>query len=132
MTTKETVKAMYDAFATGNIPFILETVSEDFMWHDPSDPSLVPYGGLHKGRTGFMEFFQQLGGNTETTLWQVDDYVSEGETVVAEGKHGFQSKTTGKNAVSEWSMVWKFKNGVPVAGRAYYNTSATEKAFGNN
>jgi len=31
MTTKETVKAMYDAFATGNIPFISETISEDFI-----------------------------------------------------------------------------------------------------
>ena len=132
MTTKETVKAMYDAFATGNIPFILETVSEDFTWQDPSDPSLVPFGGFHNGRAGMMDFFQQLGGNTDTTLFQVDDYTSEGEVVIAEGKHGFQSKKTGKNALLEWSMVWKFKNGIPVAGRAYYNTSASEKAFTGN
>ena len=132
MTPKETLKALYEAFATGNIPFILETISEDFTWRDPSDPSVVPFGGLHKGRSGMTEFFQQLGGSTETTLWQVDNYLTEGETVVAEGKHGFQSKKTGKDAVLEWSMVWKFKNGVPVAGRAYYNTAASEKAFGKN
>jgi len=132
MTTKETVKAIYDAFANGNIPFILETVSENFTWQDPCDPSVVPYGGVHKGRTEFMEFFQQLGGNTDTTLWQVDDYVSEGELVIAEGKHGFQSKKTGKNVLSEWAMTWRFENGVPVAGRAYYNTSDSEKAFNQN
>jgi ketosteroid isomerase-like protein len=50
MTPKETLKAMYDAFATGNIPFILETISEDFTWKDPSDPSVVPFGGLRKGK----------------------------------------------------------------------------------
>src|SRR5437667_4862196 len=104
MTTKETLKAMYDAFGTGNIPFIIETISEDFTWQDPSDPSVAPFGGVHKGRSGMMEFFQQLAGSTETTLWQVDNYVTEGEMVVAEGKHGFQSKKTGKNALLEWSM----------------------------
>ncbi len=132
MSTTETVKALYDAFATGNIPFILENVSEDFTWQDPNDPLIVPYGGLHKGRDGFMQFFQQLGGNTDTSLWQVDDYISEGEMVVAEGKHGFQSKKTGKSALTEWTMVWKFKDGVPVAGKSYYNTAATEKVFNEN
>ncbi|HRH61100.1 MAG TPA: nuclear transport factor 2 family protein [Chitinophagaceae bacterium] len=132
MTTKETVKAMYDAFATGNIPFILETVSENFTWQDPCNPALVPFGGLHKGKAGFMEFFQQLGSSTDTMLWQVDNYVSEGDTVVAEGKHGFQAKTTGKSVISDWSMVWRFENGVPVEGRSYYNTADSEKAFSNN
>src|ERR1700751_2024786 len=99
MTNKETVKAMYDAFGTGNIPFILETVSENFTWQDPNDPSIVPFGGKHTGRAGMTEFFQQLGGNTDTTVWEVNNYVSEGETVVAEGKHGFTSKKTGKSAL---------------------------------
>ncbi|HEY6975216.1 MAG TPA: nuclear transport factor 2 family protein [Chitinophagaceae bacterium] len=132
MTTKETLKALYDAFATGNIPFIIENVSEDFTWQDPSDPAVVPFGGIHKNRTGMMDFFRKLDGSTNTTVWEVDDYVSEGDMVVAEGKHGFESKKTGKSALLEWSMVWKFKNGIPVSGRAYYNTAAAEKAFSEN
>ena|ERR1051326_7942200 len=132
MTTKETVKALYDAFATGNIPFILENISENFTWKDPSDPSLVPFGGEHKGRNGMMNFFQKLDGSTNITLWEVNDYVSEGNRVVAQGKHGFQSRKTGKNALLEWTMVWKLENGIPVSGRAYYNTAASEKAFSEN
>jgi ketosteroid isomerase-like protein len=128
-TKSETVKAIYDAFATGNIPFILESVSEDFTWHDPSNPSIVPYGGTHKGRSGFLEFFQKMGGSTDTTLFQVDGYISEGDKVVATGKHGFHPKTTGKNAVTEWTMIWTFDKDIPVAGRAYYNTSGAENAF---
>src|SRR5690349_20213547 len=132
MTTKETVKALYDAFATGNIPFIIEQVSEDFTWQDPSDPNVVPFGGFHKGKKGMTEFFEKIGESTDTTLWQVDNYVSEGEMVVAEGKHGFQSRKTGKDAILDWTMVWKFKDGVPFAGRAYYNTATSEKAFSEN
>ena len=130
MTTKETVQAVYEAFAAGDIPFILESVSEDFTWQDPCDPSIVPYGGIHKGRSGFGEFFQKLGGSTETTLWEVNEYVCEGNKVVAAGRHGFQSKNTGKSVATDWVMIWRFKESMPVAGRAYYDTSAVEKAFG--
>ena len=129
MTTKETVKALYDAFAAGNIPFILESVSEDFTWQDPCDPAVVPYGGTHKGRSGFGKFFQKLGGSTETTLWEVNEYVCEGNKVVAAGRHGFQSKTAGKSVATDWAMIWTFKESTPVAGRAYYDTSAVEKVF---
>ena len=129
MTPKETLKALYEAFGTGNIPYIIDAVSEDFTWKDPSDPSLVPFGGEHKGKAGMMNFFQQIGDSTELTLWEVNNYVGDEDVVVAEGKHGFKSKKTGKNALLEWSMVWRFQNGKPVAGRAYYNTAASEKAF---
>lgn len=129
MTTTETVKALYDAFAQGNISFILDHVSEDFTWQDPSNASLVPHGGLHKGREGFRQFFQQLGGDSQTRLWQVDNYTAEGNTVVAEGKHGIVANNTGKYVETEWTMIWRFKDGKPVAGRAHYNTAEVEKAF---
>ena len=129
METKETVKALYDAFAGGNIPFILESVSEDFTWQDPCDSSVVPYGGIHKGRSGFGEFFQKLGGSTETTLWEVNEYVCEGNKVVAAGHHGFKTKSGDKSVATDWAMIWTFKEGIPVAGRAYYDTSAVEDAF---
>jgi ketosteroid isomerase-like protein len=130
MATKtETIKAIYNAFATGNIPFILETVSENFTWLDPSNPAIVPYGGLYKGRSGFLEFFQKLGGGSDLTLWQVDDYISGENNVVATGKHGFRVKTTGKEALTEWAMIWTFENDSIIAGRAYYNNTASEHAF---
>ena len=44
-TNKEILVAMYEAFSIGNIPYILDTVSENFIWTDSSDPSLVPHGG---------------------------------------------------------------------------------------
>src|SRR5450432_3042586 len=92
MTVQETVEALYHSFATGNIPFILDHVAEDFTWEDPSDPSIVPYGGLHKNKSGFLEFFQQLGSSTDTTLWEVDEYVADHNRVVATGRHGFKCK----------------------------------------
>lgn len=49
--------------------------------------------------------------------------------VVAIGRHNFRCKKKGKDALTDWAMVWHFKNGEPVSGRAYYNTTAAENAF---
>jgi ketosteroid isomerase-like protein len=129
MSATETVKALYDAFAKGNIPYILDNVSPDFTWTDPSDPSMVPYGGTHKGRDGFKHFFELLNNSSDTRLWQVDHYTSEGNTVVAEGTHGVNVKKNGNNADTDWVLVWRFKDGVPVSGRSYYDTANLHKAF---
>ncbi|HLK31134.1 MAG TPA: nuclear transport factor 2 family protein [Puia sp.] len=129
MNSLDTVKAIYDAFVKGDIPFILEHVSEKFIWQDPCDPAIVPYGGKHSGKAGFLNFFQQLGGNTDTTLFEADEFISEKNKVVAIGRHEFTPKKTGKHAHTDWAMIWTFKNGELVAGRAYYNNAETEKAF---
>ena len=129
MTNTETIKAFYAAFAQGDIPFIIDGISDEFTWQDPSNPSIVPFGGSYKGKKGMMDFFHNIGANVNTTFFQVEDYVSENGTIVASGKHGFKVKQTGKDALLDWTMIWKFKNGVPVSGHSYYNNAASEKAF---
>ena len=129
LTAQETLKAMYDAFGTGNIPFILDHLSEKFTWQDPCDPSIVPYGGKFEGKSEMMQFFQALGGSVDTILWEVDEYISEGDKVAAIGKHGIRCKETGKEAIANWVMVWHFENDEAVWGRSYYNSDDVEKAF---
>lgn len=130
-TNKQTIEALYGAFSVGNVPFILENVADNFTWIDPCDPAIVPHGGKHVGKAGFLNFFQQLGGNVDTTLFEVGSYVSEGDTVVAMGKHGITVRATGKSNLIEWAMVWQFENGVPVGGQSYYDTAGVATAFQN-
>lgn len=130
-TNQQKIEAMYVAFGQGNIPFILESVSENFTWTDPSDPAIVPHGGTYTGRDEFPLFFQRLGGHTTTTRFEVDGYVSEGNTVCALGKHGVTVNATGKSSVIDWVMVWQFEEGIPVRGRNYYDTVSLNEAFKN-
>ena len=130
-TNKETVQAIYDAFGQGNIPFILESVDENFTHFDPSDPNIAPQGGQYNGRNEFLGFFQKLGGSVDTTLWQVDNYVADGNDVVATGKHGVTVKSTGKSGVIEWVMIWHFDHGIPMSIRNYYDTARYEALYQN-
>ncbi|MBA4854022.1 nuclear transport factor 2 family protein [Emticicia sp. BO119] len=128
-TNKETVEAMYQAFGQGNIPFILGTVSEEFTWTDPSNPAIVPQGGTFVGKSGFLDFFEKLSEKVETTLFAVDNYLAEGNTVVASGRHGVRIKTSGQDYTTNWIMIWDFENGKPIKGRSVFDTNQYEALF---
>jgi ketosteroid isomerase-like protein len=129
LTAKEKIKAICEAFASGNIAFILENFSEKFTWHDPCDPFIVPYGGIFKGKKGVSEFFHLLNTNTDMNLFEVHEYIAEDDKVVATGKYEFRSTRTGEHAISEWIVIFHFENDEPLSARMYYNTSDVEKAF---
>jgi uncharacterized protein len=126
---KEKIIALYDAFGQGNIPFILENVADNFTWTDQCDPAIAPQGGTYHGKEGFLQFFHNLGGSTDTTHWQVDKYVAENDTVVAFGKHGVTIKSTGKSILLDWVMIWNFANGHPVSGGSFIDTARYQKMF---
>jgi ketosteroid isomerase-like protein len=128
-STREIIASLYEAFSKGDIPFILDSISDEFTWQDPCNPSIVPFGGRYEGKSGMGNFFQNLGGSVDTTLFNVDSFTSEGDKVVGTGQHGFTVRKNGKKALLDWAMVWKFKGDLPVAGRSYYNTAASENAF---
>lgn len=128
-TNKETIEAIYNAFGQGNIPFILDTVSDEFMWTDPSDPAIIPQGGTFIGKSGFLGFFEKLGDKIDTTHFEVENYLAEGNTVVASGKHGVRVKTSGQEYTNNWIMIWDFENGKPVKGRSVFDTHQYEALF---
>ena len=128
-TARETVEALYEAFGRGDIPAILDAISDDFTWQDPNNPAIVPFGGKYEGKQAMGRFFQNLGGSVDTTLFEVTGYITEGNKVAAIGRHGFTVKSTGKKAILDWVMIWNIQHDTPVSGRSYYNAAVSEQAF---
>jgi ketosteroid isomerase-like protein len=128
-TNKQTVAAIYEAFGQGNIPFILESVDENFTHFDPTDPTITSHGGQFSGKEEFLSFFQKLGGSVDTTLFEVEKIVADGDNVVATGKHCVTIKKTRKSGIIDWVMVWTFKNGTPMSIKNYYDTARIEALY---
>lgn len=61
MSNLETVKAIYDAFGRGDIPFILSCLDENVAWEKWDDNAAqqagVPYMREHRSPEGVMGFF---------------------------------------------------------------------------
>jgi ketosteroid isomerase-like protein len=48
----QVVQRAYAAFSRGDIPALLNTLTEDVEWFIPGPPQILPYAGQRRGREG--------------------------------------------------------------------------------
>ncbi|HEX8293372.1 MAG TPA: nuclear transport factor 2 family protein [Pyrinomonadaceae bacterium] len=125
---KRTVQSIFEAFGRGDIPGVLEHVSEDVTWDAPG-PGVVTYFGDRRGHAGATEFFVQLGTSVDFEHFEPSAFVAEGDRVVALGRERGRVKETGKTFDNEWALVFTFGGGKVVGFRCYENTAAIAEAF---
>jgi hypothetical protein len=128
MTNKERVQSAYGHFANRNIPAILELLSDDVIW-ELRGPSVIPFAGSRKGKEGAMEFFNQLGTSSDFQSFTPQEFIEEGNTVVALGEAIATSRETGKTAHNYWAMVWTFRDGKVIHYRNYSDTYDLAQSF---
>jgi hypothetical protein len=60
---KKLVESLYDAFARGDLQYILERVTDDVEWVNEG-PKSIPYAGKFSGRAGGAAIFRgvKFGG----------------------------------------------------------------------
>ncbi|HJQ33297.1 MAG TPA: nuclear transport factor 2 family protein [Pyrinomonadaceae bacterium] len=126
---KRTVQSIFEAFGRGDVPGVLQHVSEDVSWKAPG-PDAVPYFGDRRGHAGAVEFFQNLGGNVDFEHFEPGAFIAEGGHVVVLGRERGRVKQTGKTFDNEWALVFGFDDGGKVTSfQCYENTAAIAEAF---
>ena len=126
---KRTVRSIFEAFGRGDVPGVLQHVSEDVSWKAPG-PEVVPYFGDRRGHAGAVEFFTQLGTNVNFEQFEPGAFVAEGDRVVVLGRERGHVGRTGKTFDNEWALVFQFDGGGKVASfQCYENTAAIAEAF---
>lgn len=115
MTTTETANAdqvtrIFEAFARGDVAYILDQCAEDVRFTSHLDP-VVPWAGEFSGKANVMSFFQALGVAVEVGAHPVNSLVVQGDTVVATGDVSFRVRESGKAGASAWVYIWKLANG---------------------
>jgi ketosteroid isomerase-like protein len=76
------IKQSYDAFSRGDIPAVIETLSDDVRW---DVPEMLPQGGSFSGRDGAGQFFQALGERYEDLGLDIHDLIDGDERVAGVG-----------------------------------------------
>jgi ketosteroid isomerase-like protein len=130
MTNKEIVQTAFDNFSKGNIPAILEVLSDDVTW-EFNGPSILPFAGLRKGKEGALDFFMQLSTSSDVTSFIPKEYIAEGDRVIALGEATATAKQTGKTAHNRWVMAWTFKEGKVTHYHNYSDTYDLAQSFMN-
>ena len=123
------VKEAYAAFKRGDIPAILNTLSDDVVWFLPGQTSLVPVAGERRGREEVGQFFAALDENQEVKEFEPQEFIAQGEKVVVLGQYRWRVKSTGREFSSDWVHVFTLRDGKVAGFKEYYDTDACADAY---
>jgi ketosteroid isomerase-like protein len=126
---KRVVQTVFEKFGRGDVPGLLEMITEDAEWAAPG-PETVSYFGERRGPDGALEFFKNLGTDVEFESFEPGDFIAEGDRVVALGRERGRVRSTGKVFDNAWALVFTVREGKVAGLRIYENTAAIAEAFG--
>jgi uncharacterized protein len=114
-----TVQRMFAAFRAGDLDALLETVHPDSRWaYYGANPRLsrAEFGGQAQVR----RFFERILERLEITVFETDQFVAQGDTVVIFGSESGTVRSTGQSFRNEWAQKYVVRDGV-IVEMAEYN-----------
>ncbi len=127
-TNVEVVQETYEAVGRGDIPALLDLLTNDVEWTFQG-PSVIPFAGTRRRREGVAEFFSLVGENLEFERFEPREFVAQGETIVVLGFERSRIKPTGRTFEQEWAHVYKLRDGKVAEFLALEDTAAHAVAF---
>lgn len=121
------VQQAYENFKNGDLPALLDLYSDDIDWRLPKIENM-PFFGSRKGRAETAEFFQSLAEAQDVLTFNPQEFIAQGDKVVALGDYLWRVKAIGREFGSDWAHVWTVKNGKLVGFQEYADTAAASKA----
>lgn len=116
---------IYEAFGRGDIPFIIDQLTDDVRWMTHFDP-VVPWSGNYQGKPDVPRFFAAIAGAGDVTAFAPAEFVAQGDTVVSTGDFGIKVRATGKSSLTRWVFIWKFREGRVCSYEQFHDASITD------
>ena len=121
------ITGIFQAFGRGDIPTILDQLTDDVHWVAHLD-AVVPWSGDYSGKANVPRFFEALGGSAEVMAHPVNELIAQDDTVVAIGDVSFRPRETGKDSSSSWVYIWKLRDG-KISSYDQFNDPGLADAF---
>ena len=99
-------RSAYDAFGRGDIPAVLEAMSEDIEWNPPA---ILPHARKARGREEVGQAFQDIASTWEDFSIDVEDLVASGDRVCVIGRAG--GNLNGTKTGFGWVHAWTVRDG---------------------
>jgi uncharacterized protein len=122
------VQQAYRDFQNGDIPALLDALSEDVEWVVPEVEG-VPGRGTWRGPEQVGEFFRILSDTQEPRQLELREYVAQGDKVVVLGHYVWHVKATGKEWESDFVHALSVRDGKVTRFQEYTDTAVFGDAF---
>lgn len=105
-------------------------MADDIEWWVMGDAEVFPWAGTWRGIDGVKAFFAKLNAEMRYDRFKLEDYVADGDDVVAIISAGGTARKTGRRFDSGVIRIYTLKDGLIVRVRNYYDTQAYAQAMG--
>jgi ketosteroid isomerase-like protein len=123
------IQGAFADFQTGNIPALIERLSDDVSWTTNYPPEIVPHGGSYSGKAAVVTFFERLGASTDFSKFDPYEFISTGDRVVALVAMTATPRATGISVSTESAMVFRVRDGKLSEFREYGDSLAIVAAY---
>lgn len=124
------VRAIYDAFAAGDIAGVLARMGPDMVWNEAEN---FPYadGNPYCGPEAILGgIFARLGSEWDGFAAVPEELLDAGETMVALGRYRGICKATGLAMDAQFAHVWRVADGRAARFQQYTDTLQAARVMG--
>lgn len=125
---RQLIERAYANFKAGDIPTLLQSMSEDITWQLPEVEN-VPFTGKRQGRGAVAEFFSMLASLQDARSFEPREFIAQGNKVAVLGHYVWQVKANGRTYEADFAHVFTLRGVQIVAFHEYTDTAAAAKAF---
>ncbi|HKP85185.1 MAG TPA: nuclear transport factor 2 family protein [Blastocatellia bacterium] len=122
------VQQIYDLFKGGDIQTLVSFLSEEVKWQLP-DIENIPFSGKRSGREAVTQFFATVADSQDVLAFEPQQFVAQGDKVVALGRYSWRVRSTGREFESDFAHVFTVRDGKVVSFQEYLDTAAGLTAY---
>jgi len=127
MSNVEVVRGFYDAVARGDLDAAMAKLANDVTWTEAEG---FPYAGTKVGPAAVQEqVFRRLGAEWDPFVFERDEVLDAGDTVVGVGTHAATYKATGKPMPARVVHVFKLRDGKIAAFEQFVDSVKVAEAL---
>jgi hypothetical protein len=123
MMSVAVIRSLYDAFAAGDVPAVLQLFDPAIEWNEAENfiyADRNPYVGPQAVLEGV---FSRLGTEWDGFAAIPDEILGSGDTVVSLGRYRGTYKATGLPVNAQYVHVFRIRNGQIVSFQQYTDTA---------
>ncbi len=126
----KTVQGIYEAFGRGDVPAILEQLTDDVDWAAEAATDVVPWYGQRRGKDEVVGFFQAIGEALEVLEFTPQSFTANDDgDVMVWIRFRAKVNATGKEIATNDAHYWRFSDGKVAFWRGTEDTAQTVAAL---
>ncbi|MEU9129549.1 nuclear transport factor 2 family protein [Kitasatospora sp. NPDC048540] len=125
----ETIRSVYEAFGSGDLPGILARLDDDVDWASETTSTAAPWYGVRHGKAEVAEFFEQFGSTMAVQEFIPVSLAANDSDVLSVVRMRAEHRASGRVLAMDLHHRFTFRDGKIVYYRGTEDTAQTEAAF---